>query len=90
MTINFMVLNSDKISIRSFATAKEAKAWIKEKQEYHGDGRTYAIEERKTPETIRDVLDICGIAAKDRKLTVNGKSFRVDRSGEAINLVEAA
>jgi hypothetical protein len=75
-----MILSSDGISIRSYPTRKEAEAWVKEKVEDAGDGRRYAIEERNEPETIRDVIRLEGIASQDRKLTVNGRPFRVVRT----------
>lgn len=90
MIVRYMVLNSDGISIRPFDTEKEAKAWVKDKCETAGDGRRYTIELERIPETIRDIIALNGVAANDRKLTVNGKPFRMVRTEAGdIDLVEA-
>jgi hypothetical protein len=87
MKATCMVLTSDGISVQSFAERKDAEAWVKEKCEYHTDGRRYVIEERKTPETIRDIITLFGVASNDRKLTVNGKPFRVVKTDTGIDLI---
>lgn len=83
------MLVKDGISVQGFDSIEGAKETAKEWEEYHGDGRKYEIEERKTPETIRDVIDLCGIASKDRDLTVNGHPFKIEKADSGgINLVE--
>lgn len=76
MKLKYMLFNNG-ISIQSFPTRKEAERLKKEWEDYHADGRKYSIEEVKQPETIRDIEALCGIASKDRPLTVNGRPFRV-------------
>lgn len=87
MNVVYMLVK-DGISVQGFDSMDGAKMTAKEWEEYHGDGRKYEIEVRKTPETIRDVIDLCGIASKDRKLTVNGKPFLIEKNDVGINLVE--
>ena len=88
MKTSYMVLK-DGISVQSFDSRPEAESTVKEWERYHADGRRYAIEERKQPQTIRDIEAVCGVASKDRPLTINGKPFIVEKTGNSINLVEA-
>ena len=76
MKTTYMILK-DGISVQSTATKTEADSLVKEWTEYHADGRKYVIEERKQPETLRDIESLCGIASKDRPLTINGQPFRI-------------
>lgn len=87
MKVTYMILK-DGISIQSTESKSEAEFLVKEWAEYHADGRKYVIEDRKQAETLRDIESICGIASKDRILTVNGKPFTIQKNGDIINLIE--
>lgn len=88
MQTRFMVLK-DGISVQAFDTRAIAESTVKEWEQYHADGRRYAIEERKQPQTIRDIETLYGVASKDRPLLVNGRPFVLVKSDSSINLVEA-
>ena len=85
MKVSYMLMHGD-LSVQSFETEDAAKQQAKEWERYHADGRRYTITVLEQPETIRDIINVCGIASKDRPLTVCGQPFRAAKVGDNINL----